>query len=71
MLDYLWQSLWRKAKGASKLLSELGRLAKACESCVNENAVFAIGPGLLNVFETMVKCSKSDVGGVPYSALAP
>ena len=43
----------------------------ACASCVSENAVFAIGPGLLNVFETMVKCSKSDVAGVLYSALAP
>ena len=41
-----------------------------CESCVNENAVFAIGPGLLNVFETIVKCSKSDFRGVPYSVLA-
>ena len=29
VLDYVWQSLWRKATGTSKLLSELGRLAKA------------------------------------------
>ena len=35
----------------------------ACESCVNENAVFAIRSGLRNALETMAKCSKSDVGG--------
>ena len=29
VLDYVWQSLWCKATGTSKLLSELGQLAKA------------------------------------------
>ena len=38
---------------------------------MNENAFFAMGPGLLNVFETMIKCPKSDFAGVPYSVLAP
>ena len=29
VLDYVWQSLWRKGTGTFKLLSELGQLAKA------------------------------------------